>query len=87
MESQRFSHQAGMEIVTPYGLSITIADLVMTDGKSLEHVGVTRDELILPTGADLAAERDPVLARAASLLGVELSPEKPGTLFPIEWAK
>jgi C-terminal processing protease CtpA/Prc len=68
-----------------YGTSITVADVIMTDGKSLEKVGVTPDETLLPTGADLAAQRDPVLSRAAALVGVKLEPEKAGTFFPKEW--
>jgi carboxyl-terminal processing protease len=87
MESLRYSHQVGIEIVIPYGASVTIADLTMTDGKSLEHVGVTPDEFLIPTAADLAAGRDPVMARAAAILGVEVSPEKAGKFFPIEWRK
>ena len=71
----------------PYGASITDSDIIMSDNKSLEHIGVTPDELLLPTAADLAARRDPVLARAAALAGAELSAEKAGNLFPPELEK
>jgi C-terminal processing protease CtpA/Prc len=70
-----------------YGVSVTDADVIMTDGKSLEGIGVTPDEIRLPTAADLAAQRDPVLSYAASLLGVAITPEKAGAFFPIEWRK
>lgn len=87
MRSRHFDHQLGADIVVPYGVSITDADIIMADGKSLEHVGVTPNEIRLPTPADLAAKRDPVLAYAASLLGLEITPEKAGAYFPIEWRK
>lgn len=69
---------------TVYGASITNADIIMSDGKSIESVGVMPDELLLPTGHDLAAGRDPVLARAAGLLGVELDAKQAGAIFPRE---
>jgi len=87
MESKQFPHQSGLDVVAFWGLSITDADVIMTDGKSLENVGVTADQTVLPTAADLAAKRDPVLARAAELLGVKLDSDKAGALFPIEWRK
>jgi C-terminal processing protease CtpA/Prc len=57
----------------------------MTDGHSLENVGVTPDEITLPTAADMAAGRDPVLAKAAQRLGLRLDPVAAGKLFPYEW--
>jgi carboxyl-terminal processing protease len=68
---------------TPFAVSITDADFLMTDGKSLEGAGVAPDELLMPKGTDLAAGRDPILARAAAVLGVELKPEEAGAFFPI----
>ena len=87
MGAYHYSHQVGIDTVTLYGASVTVEDLLMTDGKSLEHAGVTPDEVRLPTPADMAARRDPVLAHAASLLGVPLTPEKAGAMFPVEWEK
>jgi carboxyl-terminal processing protease len=87
MRSREYPHELGVDTVIFYGVSITDADIIMSDGNSLEHVGVTPDEVRLPTAADLAAKRDPVLAYAASLAGVKLEPEKAGTLFPLEWRK
>src|SRR6266481_5595791 len=87
MVARHFSHETGLDVIVPYGVSITEADMIMADGKSLERTGVRPDEIKLPTAADLAAQRDPVLAYAASLLGVTITPEKAGSFFPIEWRK
>jgi hypothetical protein len=56
----------------------------MSDGKSLEHVGVEPDRTFLPLAADLAADRDPAMSYAANLLGVQLIPEKTAKMFARE---
>jgi C-terminal processing protease CtpA/Prc len=75
----------GVEGFIPFSISVTNADLIMKDGKSLEHVGVTPDELLLPSAEDLAAGRDPVLARAIALAGGTLDADAAGKLFPPQW--
>lgn len=87
MESRFFPMQTGIGTTLYFGASITIADVIMTDGKSLEKVGVTPDEIVLPKGADIAESRDPVLSYAAKQFGVDITPEKAGTFFPFEWPK
>ena len=85
MQSRFFPMQMGTEKVIFFGASITDADVIMTDGKSIEHVGVTPDEMVLSTGDDLAKNRDAAMARAIEKLGGKVSPEDAGKFFPIEW--
>ena len=85
MEARRYQYQIGFERALFYGASITDADLIMTDGKSLEKTGIVPDELVIPTAADMAAGRDPVMARAVELAGGKISPEHAGKMFPLEW--
>jgi carboxyl-terminal processing protease len=85
MASRHYDHETGVGQVLYFGNSVTVADLIMSDGKSLEKGGVIPDETLLPTAEDLAAQRDPVLSRAAELANVKIDPAKAGTLFPKEW--
>jgi C-terminal processing protease CtpA/Prc len=85
MESRRYGESQGADTKIFYSFSITDADLIMKDGKSLEHSGVTPDEIVLPTARDLADSKDPVLARAAELAGIHLDPVQAGKMFPYEW--
>ncbi len=56
-----------------YGANITINNVIMNDGKSLEKVGVIPDVTVIPTGIDLAENRDVAFSFASSLFGVSLS--------------
>lgn len=85
MTSVILGHPIGFRNLYPtgfFGVSVTIEDVFMSDGKSLEKLGVTPDEVIIPTGQQIASRQDPVLARAASLFDITLDPKKAGTLFP-----
>jgi len=85
MQAQSFSEHMGTDSVIPFGVSVTNADVIMSDGKSLEHEGVVPDELIIPTAADLAAGRDPVLARAVEILGGKIDPAEAGKMSQFYW--
>src|SRR5579871_1922589 len=86
MEAREYSERAGIDTVVFYGASITEWDLIMSDGKSLEHRGVTPDELLLPSPQALANGRDPVLAHALESFGLKVSSEEAGKSFPYEWS-
>jgi carboxyl-terminal processing protease len=77
---KEFEH--GQGTVYFYAAEVTINDLKMSDGNSLEKIGVTPDELLLPTPQQLAAGEDPQLARAFELAGAPISAQKAGKLFP-----
>ncbi len=85
MEARHYDEHLGFGTVVFYGASITEWNLIMADGKSLEHTGVTPDVVLLQSAQDLSGGRDPVLSRAAEILGVKVAPEEAGKLFPYEW--
>jgi carboxyl-terminal processing protease len=86
MEARHYDEKWGSDTVVFYGVSVTDADIIMSDGKSLEHTGVIPDEVLLPSPNALANTTDPVLARAAESVGVKISSEEAGKLFPYEWS-
>ena len=82
MEAKLYRHEMSLDTDNFYGAEITTSDLIMTDGKHLEHAGVDPDILILPTAQDLSSHRDPVMAKAAGLVGSKVTPEEAGSMFP-----
>jgi C-terminal processing protease CtpA/Prc len=90
MEANLYPHdttpaEIGRFPINPYVVKVSVAELIMQDGKTIEHVGVTPDLLVLPTPADLAADKDPVLSAAISLAGQQVDPLAAGKLIPFRW--
>jgi carboxyl-terminal processing protease len=82
MASLCYGLSAGSVLARLYALCVTVTDLVLRDGTRLEKRGVMPDEVVLPSGADLAAGRDPALARALERLGHHADPTQAGRLMP-----
>ena len=61
-------------------MSVTIADLIMSDGGRLEGKGVIPDVPVFPNRVALSKRLDPVLAYAAQLMGSPISAQKAGDL-------
>ncbi len=53
------------------GLSVSISKLLGPTGEELNRIGVTPDEVVEVSRADLAAGRDPQLQRALAILGAK----------------
>jgi C-terminal processing protease CtpA/Prc len=70
----------GYETLSFYGMNVTVADVIMSDGQRLENIGVLPDHPVGPTGVALAQRNDPVLAFAADLLGARISSDDAGKL-------
>lgn len=84
MEAKYYGYQLFGSAIH-YGASITMANLIMTDGNSLEHIGVTPDQEMVAAPIALEHGWDPVLSHVAETLGVNISPQEAGKLFPHEW--
>jgi len=69
MQSRTVSMQIGSDNIVPFAMNLTMADVIMTDGKSLEHLGVAPQVHMIPTGAELAKGEDRILASALELFG------------------
>jgi C-terminal processing protease CtpA/Prc len=82
MQSILVPYTSGLGEIMIYGVSVTNADVVMSDGSRLERVGVTPDQVLIPTSEDLRLGRDVVLASAVARAGGSMTPEEAGALFP-----
>ena len=85
MGARIYPHRLGAGTYVYFAVEITEMNLVMPDGQNLEIRGVAPDELLLPSSADLSRDEDPVLAHAAELAGVKMTPAEAAKLFPYQW--
>jgi carboxyl-terminal processing protease len=61
------------------GLQVTVFEIVSADGKPLNKVGVTPDEVIEPDPTVVAQEADPVIARAIEILHDQMGVGRQGS--------
>lgn len=74
-------HEDSLDSPVPYAMSVTNADLVMTDGKSLEGVGVEPDIVVLPISRDLSKQARSRTGQGCRLGGSARSLEEAGPLL------
>ena len=79
--SQTHWHELGFGRKVTYGVQVSVMDLIMPDGQRLESIGVIPDVPMLPSGADMAAKRDPVMAKALSMVGMTVDPVEAATVY------
>jgi carboxyl-terminal processing protease len=78
--SVTYPHDVGFERLLSYALQVSVSDVVMSDGNRLEGVGVAPDSLAVPTGKDLAEQRDVAMAKALAIVGITRTPEEAALL-------
>ena len=69
------------EAIIRVGMSVTVGDVIMSDGSRLEKTGVVPDEVVVPTGLALSKRYDPVLAYAAAKMGASITEEEAGKYY------
>ena len=77
----RLIYLQGRSSFWPYSLNVSVSDLIMSDGKRLEGMGVVPDAPVGPTGRALLEGNDPVLSYATSLFGAKLTPAQAGKFY------
>jgi len=87
MGSREFVHYVGGNKGLVYAVTVTEQDLIMNDGNRLENVGVEPEFIVLPTGADLAAKRDPQMTKALALAGIQMDPVQASKIYSKDFAR
>ena len=87
MGSQFLYHDAGFQKYVTYAVQITMQDLIMNDDARLENTGVTPEWIVIPTGADIAAKRDPQMTKALALAGIQIDPAQAAKIYEKDFAR
>src|SRR5690242_1615432 len=87
MSADIVAHDVGFQKFITFGLEVTVQDVVMNDGERLENRGVTPEWIVVPTGADMAARRDPQMTKALALAGIQLDPALAAKIYDKDFAR
>jgi C-terminal processing protease CtpA/Prc len=87
MGSYFYGHDAGFQKYVTYTVQLTVQDLIMNDEGRLENTGVMPEWIVLPTGADIAAKRDPQMTKALALAGVQIDPVQAAKIYGKDFGK
>jgi C-terminal processing protease CtpA/Prc len=87
MSAQIFAHDVGFQKYITFGLEVTVQDVVMNDGARLENASVTPEWIVLPTGADIAAKRDPQMVKALALAGIQIDPAHAAKIYAKDFTR
>jgi C-terminal processing protease CtpA/Prc len=70
-----------------WGVTVSVEDIIMGDGNRLENTGVTPEWIVVPTGADIAAKRDPQMTKALALAGIQVDPVQAAKIYSKDFGK
>jgi len=90
MGSYYYPHEAGFVMGgkhVDYGLTVSVQDVIMNDEGRLENTGVTPEWIVIPTGADIAAKRDPQMVKALALAGIQVDPVQAAKVYSKDFGK
>ncbi len=90
MSSVYYPHEAGFVLGgkhVDYGVTISERDVIMNDDARLENVGVMPEWIVVPTGADIAAKRDPQMAKALAIAGIQIDPVQAAKIYEKDFAR
>jgi|GEM_PF-6866135 len=81
VKSEFLTHASWVTFGSPFGLQVPVAEIVMNGNERLNGKGVVPDQVVLPSPTDVQKLQDPVIARAAGILGFKITLEDTGAIL------